>query len=100
MKTDALVKPMMFWVEQCRNMGMEKLFSYKYDWLYKKVRKVNPEWWPHHFRAERASQLAVEKDFGVIDLMRWFGWTSQYIATHYARMSVKDLVEKMSRGEL
>lgn len=64
------------------------------------MREVNEEWWPHRFRAERASQLAVEKDFGVIELMKWFGWTSEPMATHYAKMSVKDLVEKMSRGEM
>ena len=100
MKYEPLVEPMMDWVKQCREIGLEKLFDYKYDWLYKKVREINKDWWPHRFRGERASQLAVEKDFGVIELMKWFGWTSERMATHYAKMSVKDLVEKMSRGEM
>jgi len=97
MKSDALVKPMMDWVGE---VGEGKLFSYGYDWLYKQVIGADKDWWPHRFRGERASQLAVEHDFGVLNLMRWFGWTSEHMAAHYAKMSVKELVEKMSRGQL
>lgn len=97
LKSDKLVQSMVDWVDEVEE---GRLFPYKYDWLYKKVREVDPDWWPHRFRAERASQLAIEKNLSVPELMKWFGWSSEEMPTHYVRMSVVDLVEKMSRGEL
>jgi len=96
LKSEPLINPMMEWVKERDGL----LFPYKYDWLYKRVRLINREWWPHRFRGERASQLAIEKDFTVPQLMKWFGWSREQTPTRYVRMSVKDLVEKMSRGEI
>ena len=104
LKNEPLTDTMLAWVKRVREIqpkvGHDHLFPYKYDWLYQRVTKIDKEWWPHRFRAERASQLAVEKEFGVIELMKWFGWAKEDMATHYAKMNVTDLVRKMSRGEM
>lgn len=76
------------------------LFPYKYGWMYKWITATDPEWWPHRLRVERASQLVIDYNYNVMDLLRFFGWKSSEIATHYARLSVEDLLSKMSRGEL
>jgi hypothetical protein len=76
----------------------EYLFPYKYNWLYKYVTKDSPMWWPHRLRAEKASQLAVEYGYDVIQLMQWFGWKRMETPLKYARMNVTDLVKEMSRG--
>ncbi len=96
-KGESLVAPMMEWV---RESGEGLLFPYKYDWLYRRVTEINEDWWPHRFRGERASQLAIEKDLTVPELMKFFGWSKEETPTRYVKMSVKELVEKMSRGKV
>lgn len=101
LKSDPLTEPMLEWLGTVREIpNQDKLFTYRYNWLYKWIVKTDKDWWPHRFRAERASQLAIEKNFTVPQLMKWFGWSTEHMATHYVRMSVEDLVEKMSKGEM
>lgn len=100
LKSEPLLAPLMEWVNDVRERGGGRLFPYKYDWLYKHVVDIDPDWWPHRFRAERASQLVREKKFTILDLMKFFMWKKETMATHYARLGVEDLVEKMSRGQL
>jgi len=58
------------------------------------------DWFPHRFRGERASQLASETGINtVILLMKWFGWTSEKMPAHYARMSTKEIEEAYRRHE-
>lgn len=77
-----------------------RIFPYKYGWLYKWVTATDPTWWPHRFRAERASHLASRHNFGVKTLMRWFGWSSIDVALEYIHLNVGDLVRLMAQGEL
>ena len=86
------------------------LFPYKYDWLYKHItrlfggtkeeRKQNQGWWPHRYRAERASQLVVEYDFDTYRLLRFFGWSSAEITLRYVRLSTRDVLDRMWAGLL
>jgi len=86
------------------------LFPFKYDWLYKHItrlfggtkeeRKKNEGWWPHRYRAERATQLVVEYDFDTYRLLRFFGWSSAEITLRYVRLSTRDVLDRMWRGLL
>lgn len=58
------------------------------------------DWWLHRFRAERASQLARGKNLKIAELLRFFGWRTEVIAVNYVKLSVKDSVQKMSKGQL
>jgi hypothetical protein len=84
------------------------LFPYKYNWLYKHItrlfggtkeeRATNQGWWPHRYRAERATQLVVEYDFDTYRLLRFFGWNSAEITLRYVRLSTLDVLDRMWRG--
>lgn len=83
------------------------LFQNGYDWMYKKIRDIEKPlgakhgpWWIHRFRAERATQLVIDRGFGVIELMKWFGWKRADMPTFYASLSPEDLVNKIRKGEL
>ena len=52
--------------------------------VYQIVTKVEPAFWPHRFRAERASQLVEDYGWSVDDLMRWFRWTNYETGLAYA----------------
>jgi len=95
LKTDPLVPFMMDWVEYQREQNEPKLFPYKYDWLYKTVRKIDDDWFPHRFRAERATQLAIEHNFNTIDLQNWFGWARPDMPSEYAKKNVRVLAKKL-----
>jgi len=104
-RKDPLVRPMLEWLECVKED--EFLFSYKYGWLYKNASTkrtgatpILSGWFPHKFRAERASQLAVEKRLDVPQLMKWFGWVRPDTPMHYVRMSVEDLKAAMLRGKM
>ena len=76
------------------------LFPYKYGWFYKWLIKTDSDWFPHRFRAERASHLASRYGFGVSRLMKWFGWKSMEVALEYVALDTSDLVRQMARGEM
>ena len=100
-KRDPLVPTMMKLVYDTRkNEPGGKIFPYGDNWLYKVVTKTDEKWWCHRFRAERASQLAVERNFDVPRLMKWFGWVRPDTPTRYVRMNVQDLTEAMLKGRM
>jgi len=49
----------------------------------------------HWFRAQRASQLVFEYDYGVLDLLKYFSWQKHDTAVHYAQKGWIGLAEKM-----
>ena len=53
---EPLVRYMIDWIESCES---EILFPRSSSWAYKQIRKVDPNWWPHRFRSDRACQLVV-----------------------------------------
>ena len=91
---EPLVPYMIDWVDKCKT---KKLFPRSRIWAYRQIRKVDPEWWPHRFRAERATQLVVEYGFNVPKLMRWFNWSDTKTPTNYVKLSVEDLKVSMKR---
>ena len=96
-KNNFLIPYMMQWVNR-KKEGL--LFDFKYGKLYKMVVAIDKDWFPHRFRGERASQLATETGINtVILLMKWFGWTSEKMPAHYARMSTKEIEEAYRRHE-
>jgi len=77
-----------------------QLFDFKYGKLYKTVVGIDKDWFPHRFRGERASQLVTETGINpILLLMKWFGWTSEKMPAHYARMSTKEIEEAYRRHE-
>ena len=92
--SEPLVPYMLKWV---REREGRKLFPYGRKWAYARIKKVNPDWWPHRFRAERASQLVIEYGFRVTQLMRWFNWSEPKVPTQYVRLDVTDLEAVMIR---
>jgi integrase len=103
--SDPLTHYMLERVEQTE--PRQCLFPYGYDWMYKKIRDIEKPrnmkhgpWWIHRFRAERATQLVLTNNFGVIELMRWFGWKRPDMPSFYVGLSPQDLVNKIRKGEL
>jgi len=85
----------------------ERLFPYKYRWLYKHISTINKfddknfgEWFPHRLRAERAKELVDERDYGILELMTFFKWSTADMAGWYAGQSPKRMIELMMRGKL
>jgi integrase len=85
----------------------EPLFPYGYAWMYKRIRNIEKEegdthgpWWCHRIRAEKASSLVVEHNFGVIELMDYFGWKRVDTPRFYAKLSPQDLINKILKGEV
>ena len=81
-----------------------KLFDIKYDTAYDEVTAIGQQldtWIPTHwFRAQRASQLALEYGFGEHELIEWFLWRDYMTAFTYARKGYKGLAAKMVRPTL
>lgn len=69
------------------------LFSDLTRWdAYKYLVALDPLIWNHWFRAQRASQLAVEYHWKEDKIARWFSWVDLQTAMHYANMSPEELV--------
>lgn len=94
-RSEPLVPYMLAWLNERK--GQKKLFPYGRRWAYNSIKKVNPKWWPHRFRAERASQLVIEYGFRVPQLMQWFNWSEPKVPTQYVRLDVSDLEAVMIR---
>ena len=69
----------------------EELYERSASWIYKRIVNLDPNWWPHRFRAERASQLASVYGFTDLMLMKWFGWSTDDEAKRYAKLSNENL---------
>jgi site-specific recombinase XerD len=91
---EPLCSPLLKYVEARRT---ERLFSIGRFQVYRIVRDLDDDVFPHWFRAQRASQLALEYGFDVHDLIDFFNWKSLQTATHYSHMGWKGLANKMKR---
>ncbi len=97
---DPLIQPLLDYINDMN--PNERIFKYGYHWLYKKIRDIEKPkdakhgpWWPHRFRAERATQLVIEEGFNVHYLMEWFGWVREITPTGYVRLGAEELKKKM-----
>ena len=77
--------------------GSNGLFGLSRIQVYRIVTKLDRNIFPHWFRAQRASQLALEYGFDMHDLIDFFNWKSLRTAVHYSRMGWKGLAGKMAR---
>lgn len=93
--SEPLVPYMLEYIDSRANHN--DLFPYGRRWAYKWIKKVDPNWWPHRFRAERASQLVIEYGFNVPKLMKWFSWSDPKVPTRYVRLDISDLEATMRR---
>ena len=117
-RQDPLVAPMLEYINQ--RPRDSPIFPFSYSKLYKIIRDLQKPlfeqkqgvklgergegvvkhgpWYPHRFRAERASQLVVEKNFSVFELMKWFGWTRSDTPTFYVGLNEKVMRNKIIGG--
>jgi len=84
-------------IDYVRNIKSDRLFDISRIQVYRIIRKLDDNIFPHWFRAQRASQLALEYGFSVHDLIDFFSWKSLRTAIHYSRMGWKGLATKMTR---
>lgn len=101
---DPLIDPLMDYISTIKTG--DRIFPFGYSKLYKIIRDLDKPngakhgpWWPHRFRGERATQLVIEKGFGVIQLMKWFGWARTDTPTFYANLSPAELVKMITEGK-
>lgn len=91
---EPLVPYLTDWLEQ----KDKKLFRIGRVRVYQIITKLEPKIYPHWFRAQRASQLALEYGLTVHELVDFFNWKNLEIAIHYSRMGWKGLATKMVRA--
>jgi site-specific recombinase XerD len=91
-KSEPLCHYMLNYINQIKE---SKLFGISRIQTYRIVRSLDSQIFPHWFRAQRASQLALEYGFSVHDLIDFFNWKSLSTAIHYSRMGWKGLATKM-----
>jgi len=84
-------------IDHVINLESEHLFRVGRVQVYRIVTGIDKNIFPHWFRAQRASQLAVEYGFDMHDLVDFFNWKSLGTAVHYSRMGWKGLATKMVR---
>ena len=92
--SEPLCEPFLRHIKEC---GSDLLFRISRIQAYRIVRSLDENIFPHWFRAQRASQLALEYGFDVHDLIDFFNWKSLQTATHYSHMGWKGLANKMKR---
>jgi len=79
-------------------VGHDRLLSYKYDWLYRRIARIDKEWFPHSFRIERATQLATDYHFNTRELMEYFGRNTEKMANQYSLLDKSHLLNRMRAG--
>jgi hypothetical protein len=95
-KDEPLVYVLTGWLE---TLGPDDyLFPLSSRHAYRIVVQTDRGVWPHWFRSQRASQLAMEYGFGLNQLMRFFLWMDLATAQRYARLSVQDLMHSFPKG--
>lgn len=93
---ERMIPMLMDTVDQALEEKRDTLFNFKdrtHAWRI--VTKADPQWWPHRFRTERASQLVSEKNFDVALLMKFFNWDKAEEAVGYVRLNPEDMVKRM-----
>ena len=92
-KKEILVPAMMSWVHEQNGLLFPDLDRFE---AYRWINGIDDAWWLHRIRSERATQLTIEYDYTVQDLMKFFNWSSPNIATKYVRLNPSDLEKKMT----
>jgi len=67
------------------------LFRKTRQWAWQSLVNVDEHWWPHRVRSERATQLHIEYNYQVPQLMKFFNWSDPKEALAYVRLATSDL---------
>lgn len=104
---EPMVKPFAVWVIHALNNNYDWLFPspvksgepLSRNWAYWLVtragHKLGMELYPHWFRAQRASQLAVDYDLKEASLLEWFQWEKWETAKKYTKLGVAGMAKRM-----
>ena len=92
-KKEPLVSAMMNWVHEQDGLLFPDLDRFE---AYRMINGVDDAWWLHRIRSERATQLTIEYNYTIQDLMKFFNWSSPNIAARYVRLNPSDLEKKMT----
>jgi len=92
-KKEPLVSAMMNWVHEQDGLLFPGLDRFE---AYRMINGVDDAWWLHRIRSERATQLTIEYNYTIQDLMKFFNWSSPNIAARYVRLNPSDLEKKMA----
>ena len=92
-KKEPLVEAMMNWVHEQDGLLFPDLDRFE---AYRMINGVDDAWWLHRIRSERATQLTIEYNYTIQDLMKFFNWSSPNIAARYVRLNPSDLEKKMT----
>ena len=92
-KKEPLVEAMMNWVHEQDGLLFPDLDRFE---AYRMINGVDDAWWLHRIRSERATQLTIEYNYTIQDLMKFFNWSSPNIAARYVRLNPSDLEKKMA----
>lgn len=63
--------------------------------IYRKVREIDDNLFPHLLRGWCAGRLVEEYSFNVFDLQTWFEWASADTPAFYARTREKEIAAKL-----
>ena len=92
-RSDPLCQVLVNWVNKCA--PKKPLFLVSRSKVFVMVRSLGEDLYPHWFRAQRASQLALEHGLDASDLTEFFAWEHWPTALMYARRGYKGLMERM-----
>lgn len=98
-KDEPICKYLIEWIEKCKEIGRVKLLDGDYYYWYWFFRQLDPmrreysaivEWrwiYPHWFRAQRASQLAIDYGMDLHEIGDWGKWQSLEVVRQYVGTS-------------
>lgn len=73
----------------------QPLFTVSRIRVYQLTTKLDPDIYPHWFRAQRASQLASEYGYSVHQLVEYFDWVDIKTAMRYSHLGWRNLAAQM-----
>ena len=94
LRKEPLVEPLMEYVKT----HPDQLFRRSRSWVWRRIVEVDDRWWCHRIRSERATQLHIEYEYEVPELMKWFNWSEPKEALEYVRLGTSDLKAKVLKA--
>ncbi|MEM4534970.1 MAG: hypothetical protein QW764_02880 [Desulfurococcaceae archaeon] len=94
-RDEPLVPYLLEWLEICKKLGRSKLFDgnyYYWYWFFRQFDCMREKYgtrvtwrhiYPHWFRAQRASQLAVDYGLDLHEIADWGSWKSLEVVREY-----------------
>lgn len=79
-------------VPYLNSVGTDELFPFSYKRAYALLKKLTPDWNPHHLRHIRLTHLVTVYGYREYQLTMYAGWTDPRPAKHYLQMRWEDLL--------